>query len=94
MTYPDCLPRVVRAVRDAAAVPLPDELKEGDSFVLDLGFDSLAMARLGLALEEQFGFPILLDSWLSSQSDPSALTVGSLRAFVVTRLEGHEGAIA
>jgi len=90
----ECLPRIVNAVRGAASAPLPVELREEHSFVLDLGFDSLAMARLGLALEDQFGFPILLDSWLSSQSDPSALTIGSLRVFVASRIEGHEGAAA
>jgi acyl carrier protein len=86
------LPLVTKAIRDAASASLPAELTTGQSFVFDLGFDSLAMARLGLALEEQLGCPILLDPWLSSQSDPSALTIGSLCEFVQSRLEAHEGA--
>ncbi len=86
------LPQVAKAIRDAASNALPAELTVNQSFVFDLGFDSLAMARLGLALEEQLGCPILLDPWLSSQSDPSELTVGSLCEFVKSRIESHEGA--
>jgi acyl carrier protein len=88
----DYISRINRAIREATHGELPAELSEGHSFVFDLGFDSLAMARLGLTLEDQFGVPILLDSWMSSQSDPSALTVGSLRAFVESRLEVDERA--
>ena len=82
----DSLPRVTAAIRNAAPYALPSDLTEGLSFVFDLGFDSLAMARLGLTLEEQFGFPVLLDSWLSSHADPSLLTVGSLCVFVESRM--------
>jgi len=86
----ESLPRVTAAIRNAALHAIPSELTEAHSFVFDLGFDSLAMARLGLTLEEQFGFPVLLDSWLSSKSDPSELTVGSLCAFVESRLQVDE----
>jgi acyl carrier protein len=88
----DVLGCVKEAIRKAAPYQLPPELAESHSFVLDLGFDSLAMARLGLTLEEQFGFALLLDPWLSSQSDPAALTVGSLRAFVEARIHADERA--
>ncbi len=84
--------RVIVAIRNAALSPLPTSLKEEHSFILDLGFDSLAMARLGLTLEDEFGFPILLDAWLSSESDPSALTVSSLCAFVESRFQAEERA--
>lgn len=84
------LPGVCVAIHAAARGPLPSALSAIHSFVLDLGFDSLAMARLSLTLEEQFDCPILLDSWLSSQSDPAALTIGSLCDFVQSRLELDE----
>jgi acyl carrier protein len=86
----DSLPRVTVAIRNAAPFALPSVLTEAQSFLFDLGFDSLAMARLGLTLEEEFGFPVLLDSWLSSQPDPSLLTVGSLCVFVESRLNVDE----
>jgi acyl carrier protein len=89
---PKYLSEVTRAIRDAASTALPAELTDTLSFVFDLGFDSLAMARLALALEEQLGCPILLDPWLSSRSDPAALTIGSLCEFVQSRVESHEGA--
>ena len=79
-------PYITRAIRNAALGDLPNELSEEHSLVFDLGFDSLAIARLGLTLEQQLGSPILLDSWLSSHSDPAALTVGSLCAFVGSRV--------
>jgi acyl carrier protein len=86
MTAASLLGPVTAAIRAAAGGPLPAELGEGQSLVLDLGFDSLAMARLGLALEDQFGRSILLDGWLSSESEPTMLTVGSLCAFLGSRL--------
>jgi acyl carrier protein len=88
------LPGVSAAIRAAARGPIPSHLNEAQSFVLDLGFDSMAMARLGLTLEEQFDCPILLDGWLSSQSDPAALTIGSLCVFVGSRLGNDEPAAA
>ena len=84
-------PQVSRAIRNASSSALPPELTETQSFVFDLGFDSLAMARLALALEEELGFAIVLDPWLSSESDPSALTVRSLCEFVRLRMELDEG---
>jgi acyl carrier protein len=74
------------AVRAAARGPLPLVLEEAHSFVFDLGFDSLSMVRLSLTLEEQFGYAILLDPWLSSQSDPAELTIRSLCDFLRSRL--------
>jgi 7-keto-8-aminopelargonate synthetase-like enzyme/acyl carrier protein len=78
---------VISAIRGAARTPLPDKILETHSIVVDLGFDSLAILRLGLTLEEQFGHPISLDDWLSSQSDAAALTVGSLCNFLRLILE-------
>jgi len=81
---------VVVAIRASAGRSLPPDVTAGHSLVFDLGFDSLSMARLGLALEEQFGRPILLDEWLSSESHPRNLTVGSLCAFLGSRLEADD----
>lgn len=81
----DLLPYITRAIRNAAHGDLPPEILEEQSLVFDLGFDSLAIARLSLTLEQQLGSPILLDSWLSLHTDPVALTVGSLCAFVRSR---------
>ena len=86
--------RVNAALRAAARNELPAELSEGASLVFDLGFDSLAMTRLGLALEEQFGYAILLDAWISSESDPAALTIGSLCEFLSTRIDTDERSVA
>jgi acyl carrier protein len=84
-------PQVNRAIRKAASSALPPEITESQSFVFELGFDSLAMARLALALEEELGFAIVLDPWMSSESDPSALTVGSLCEFVRSRMDSDAG---
>jgi acyl carrier protein len=86
----DYLARVTAAIRRAARVPLPPTLEEGHSFISDLGFDSMTMALLSLGLEEEFGFPIMLDGWLRSQPDPEALTIGALCDFLRSSLEGHE----
>jgi acyl carrier protein len=92
LVHSQCLPRVTAALRSASERALPAAVTPSDSLIFDLGFDSLAMARLGLTLEEQFGFPILLDSWLASESDPAALTVGSLCVFVESRIQPDESA--
>lgn len=88
----DYLARVSAAIRRAARVPLPEVLNESHSFISNLGFDSMTMALLSLGLEEEFGFPIMLDGWLRSQPDPEALTIGALCDFLRSRLEGHERA--
>lgn len=81
---------VVAAVRAAAQVELPAEIERAHSFLLDLGFDSLSTVALSLALEDAFGCPILLDGWISEGSDPAALTVGSLCAYLASRLLDDE----
>lgn len=57
-------------------------LKKSDSFVSVLGFNSLRMVSLSLALEEEFGCQLLLNDWIASAEDPRALTVGSLFDYV------------
>ena len=66
--------RAIRACNDS----VPAEIHEGSSLVNDLAFDSMAMVRLGVALEDELDRPILLDEWLQSCDDPEQLTVGSL----------------
>ncbi len=94
MTESAYFARVATALRTSSRNPLPDELRAEQSLVFDLGFDSLAMTRLGLALEEQFGVAILLDGWISSESDPQALTIGSLCAFLAARIKDDERSVA
>ena len=58
------------------------ELKSEDSFVAALGFNSLRMVSLSLALEDEFGKPLLLNDWISQCDDPRNLTVGSLCEYI------------
>jgi acyl carrier protein len=69
--------QVERAMR-ACNVPLPSEVRPEHSLVSELAFDSMAMVRLGVALEDELGRPILLDDWMQSCTDPADLTVRSL----------------
>ncbi len=73
---------VVAATRAACKLPLPEVISRGHCFVTDLGFDSMSIARLALELEDRVQQPVLLDDWIASEPDPSALTVGSLCNYV------------
>lgn len=73
---------VVAATRAACKLPLPEVIHRGHGFITDLGFDSMSIARLALELEDRVQQPVLLDDWIASQPDPSALTVGSLCDYV------------
>jgi acyl carrier protein len=73
---------VVASIRAAARHPLPAIIAGNDSFILNLGFDSMSIARLALALEDQFHQPILLDDWIAQGADPAALTVDSLCRYI------------
>jgi acyl carrier protein len=75
------LQQVLAALRGVKG-DLPATLGLEDSLVLKLGFDSMNMALLSLALENQLGCPIALDGWISSHPDPHQLTVGSLAHYV------------
>ncbi len=81
---------VVAAVRAAAKAPLPDVIQPSHSFVLDLGFDSMSMAILGLTLEDEFHCVILLDAWIAQHADPAALTVASLCDYLRESLVGDD----
>jgi acyl carrier protein len=78
--------RVFNAVTQTLRSPV--ELHEGLSFIADLGYDSLRVASLSMALESELGQPVLLNDWLSSSDDPEQLTVGSLVAYL-SELQGE-----
>jgi acyl carrier protein len=80
--------KIRSAVNSAAGRKLL--VKPSQSFVTDLSFDSLRMVTLSIALEEQFGRPLLLNDWISQFSDPRELTIGSLSAYVASLLEEDE----
>lgn len=72
--------RVEKAI--LAAMQRSAKISPSDSLVLALGFDSLRVASLAIALEDQLDRPILLNEWVASCNDPTALTVGSLYEYV------------
>ena len=73
---------VLAAVRATAKGALPADIQAHHSFLLDLGFDSMSIAVLGLALEDQFHRAILLDGWIAQHTEPSELTIGSLCTYL------------
>lgn len=83
---------VVASIRAAARHALPVTIEPGHSFILDLGFDSLAIARLALSLEDRFRQPFLLDDWIADESDPAALDVDSLCRYLTETGGAHEPA--
>jgi acyl carrier protein len=83
--------RVVRAIRQSGGDVVPTVVRRDDSLVLRLGFDSMKMALLSLALETEFGCAIVLDGWIGSYPDPQQLTVGSLTDYVQRALQGQAG---
>lgn len=48
----------------------------------DLGFDSVNVASLTIALEDEFDDLLLLNDWIASANSPSDLTVDSLVDYV------------
>jgi acyl carrier protein len=81
----EVMEKVVRAVRDSA--PRPVEPQPGHRLVDDLGFDSLRMASLAIALESELGQPVLLNDWIASAPSLSDLTVQSLATHMAANLE-------
>jgi acyl carrier protein len=73
--------RVIRAIASSCGVTVK-RVKDSDSLVARLGYDSLRMASLAIALEEEFGRPLLLAEWIARVPDPEQLTVGSLCEYV------------
>ncbi|MEK7705234.1 MAG: acyl carrier protein [Myxococcota bacterium] len=77
--------RVENAIRTSS--DRQGQITREDSLVLKLGFDSLRIATLAIALEEELDRPILLNDWIATCTDPTTLTVGSLCDFVWHALE-------
>jgi acyl carrier protein len=86
----DPLQHVLAAIRDVKGDDLPDTMAREDSLVLRLGFDSMNMALLSLALEKEFGCMVVLDRWIAAHSDPCDLTVGSLSDYLADLLGRNE----
>ena len=76
--------KIERCVHDAVRASIEKEvrIRASDSLVLSLGFDSLRVASLAIALEVELERAILLNEWIGRCSDPAALTVGSLCDYV------------
>jgi acyl carrier protein len=74
----DYMKEVLSALDVASKGSLPTPIEPGHSLVLHLGFDSMKMSLLSLALETELGCAIVLDEWIGSHSDPNELTVASL----------------
>lgn len=88
---------VVAAIRAVARDRAPARIESTHSFVNDLGFDSMRIVVLGLALEDRFERPVLLDEWIARCSDPAELTVASLCEWLEETLHDdrsdHAGAV-
>ena len=78
------LDKVSAAIRAASQRELPEAIAREHSLVADLSFDSMSMALLGLALEDEFHYPILLNDWIAQHTDPESLSVGSLCDYLNT----------
>jgi acyl carrier protein len=78
----DYMKEVVSALDTAARGSLPSPIEPAHSLVMHLGFDSMKMSLLSLALEAELGCAIVLDEWIATHSDPNELTVGSLCRFL------------
>lgn len=81
--------RVIRAVASSSGLP-EKRIRESDSLVARLGYDSLRMASLAIALEEEFGRPLLLAEWIAGAADPEELTVGSLCDYIAEIVEDED----
>ncbi len=85
--------QVVAAIRHVDS-DVPSDVAREKSLVLELGFDSMKMTLLSLALETELGCAIVLDGWIAAHADPNDLTVGSLCDYLEATLGIHEDAAA
>jgi len=88
------LNQVVDAIRRAGGEAVPPFVRDDDSLVLQLGFDSMKMALLSLSLEEVLGRAIALDTWIASCPDPDQLTVRSLCRYVDAAVHGESPSLS
>lgn len=66
------------------------EIQPEDHLVDDLGIDSVDIASLTIALEDQFDDILLLNDWIAAASNPSELTVASLVDYLVGLLSEED----
>lgn len=72
--------RVCRAL--AQVVEPPRAIEGKHRLVDDLGLDSIKVASLTIALEDEFDDILLLNDWIAAARDPRELTVESLANYV------------
>ncbi len=81
---------VFAKVRSALAQVLEDkaaDVRAHHRLVDDLGLDSMNVASLTIALEDEFDDVLLLNDWIAGASNPSELTVDSLVEYLLGVLE-------
>lgn len=79
--------KVMLAVKRAMGESESHSLSDKYRLVEDLGFDSLKMATLSIALEDALDETILLNEWISSSPSPNELTIESLALFIYRMLK-------
>ena len=81
---------VFAKVRSALSQVLEDkaaDVRPHHRLVDDLGLDSMNVASLTIALEDEFDDVLLLNDWIAGASNPSELTVASLVDYLIGVLE-------
>ena len=81
---------VFAKVRSALSQVLEDkaaDVRPHHRLVDDLGLDSMNVASLTIALEDEFDDVLLLNDWIAGASNPSELTVDSLVEYLIGVLE-------
>lgn len=76
------LDRVRRAIRRVRPELSPRHLTPSASLVADLGIDSLALAELSIALEDEFQRPVFMGDVLADLEEPANITVGELARYL------------
>jgi acyl carrier protein len=62
------------------------DVRPDHHLVEDFGVDSVNIASLTIALEDQFDDILLLNDWIATANDPRDLTVGSLVDYLIELL--------
>jgi acyl carrier protein len=81
---------VFAKVRSALSQVLEDraaDVRPQHRLVDDLGLDSMNVASLTIALEDEFDDVLLLNDWIAGARNPSELTVESLVDYLIGVLE-------
>jgi acyl carrier protein len=80
--------RVKKNIEEICQVK-PQQVKASSLLTTDLGVDSLKIAELSIAFENEFGVTCFLPDLLSGEN-PYTLTVDSLVTFVTERIEENQ----